>query len=205
MIMHKLKDGDIVKILPIVKKTGEFSPIEELKFFYIGGKLIYDTKESHLRIALRKKCMNQTIYGKPLKSQITRFALCIYHEGEIKFTSVCKKIKDKLINGYKFDPRNNYQLKVDIEMVTSSIGYLQSFDKSEIIQQEWDKPNIDINNQEAWFEWLRNNQPFYIEDYVEKNNVFNKIDILKKEGLSDYIYEIITENRDKKINQLLTN
>jgi len=48
------------------------------------------------------------------------------------------------------------------------------------------------------------NQPFYIEDYVEKNNVYKNIDILKKEGLSDYIYEIISENREKKINQVLT-
>jgi hypothetical protein len=89
-------------------------------------------------------------------------------------------------------------------MKDSHVGQLQSFDKSEIIQQDWDKPNIDIDNQEAWFEWLRTKQPFYIEDFVEKNNVFNNIDILKKEGLSDYIYEIIAENREKKINQVLT-
>ena len=89
-------------------------------------------------------------------------------------------------------------------MVKASVGDLPSFDKSKIIQQDWDRPNIDIDNQKAWFEWLRINQPFYIEDYVEKNNVYKNIDILKKEGLSDYIQEIITDNRDKKINQVLT-
>ncbi len=51
---------------------------------------------------------------------------------------------------------------------------------------------------------IRKNQPFYIEDYYEKLNVFNNIDILKKEGLSDYIYEIIAENRENKINKVLT-
>lgn len=97
-----------------------------------------------------------------------------------------------------------YQLKVNIEMKDSHVGQLQSFDNCEIIQQDWDKPNIDIDNQEAWFGWLRTKQPFYIEDYIEKHNVFNNIDILKNEGLGDYIYEIITENRENKINQVLT-
>jgi len=200
-MMYKLKDGDVVKILPIIKKTGGFSPVEELRGFSIGGKVIYDTPENHLRTALKNKSYKEASYQDPSRLQYTKVVLCIYHEGEIKFTLVGKTIKDKLINGYKFDPRNNYQLKVNIEMKGPP---LPSFDKSEIIQQDWDKPNIDIDNQEAWFEWLRTNQPFYIEDYVEKNNVFNNIDILKKEGLSDFIYEIIAENREKKINQVLT-
>lgn len=206
-MMYKLKDGDVVKILPIVKKTGGFSAVEELRGFFIGGKdgkVIYDTPENHLRIALKKKSYEEGSYQDPSRLQNTRVALCIYHEGEIKFTLVGKSIKDKLINGYKFDPRNNYQLKVSIEMKHSSVGALPSFDKCEVIQQDWNKPNIDIDNQEAWFEWLRANQPFYIEDYVEKNNVYKNIDVLKKEGLSDYIYEIIAENREKKINQVLT-
>lgn len=202
-MMYKLKDGDIVKILPILKKNGGFSPVEELRGFYIGDKVIYDTPENHLRTALKKKSYEEGSYQSASKMQNTKIAICIYHEGEIKFTLVGKTIRDKLIDGYKFDPRNNYQLKINIEMKSSHIGPLPGFDNCEVIQQEWNMPNIDIDNQEAWFEWLRNNQPFYIEDYVEKNNVYKNIDILKKEGLSDYIYEIITENREKKINQVL--
>jgi hypothetical protein len=204
--MYKLKDGDVVKILPIVKKKGGFSAVEQLNGFYIGEKIIYDTPENYLKVALNKKFFidNDTKLS-PLRLKVNKTVLCVFHEGEIKFTLVGKKMLDIIVAGYKFDPRNNYQLKVNIEMVKASVGDLPSFDKSEIIQQDWDRPNIDIDNQEAWFEWLRANQPFYIEDYVEKNNVYKNIDILKKEGLSDYIYEIISENREKKINQVLTN
>jgi len=203
--MYKLKDGDVVKILPIVKKKGGFSAVEQLNGFYIGEKIIYDTPENYLKAALNKKFFidNDTKLS-PLRLKFNKTVLCIFHEGEIKFTLVGKKMLDIIVGGYKFDPRNNYQLKVNIEMVKASVGDLPSFDKSEIIQQDWDRPNIDIDNQEAWFEWLRANQPFYIEDYVEKNNVYKNIDVLKKEGLSDYIYEIISENREKKINQVLT-
>lgn len=204
-MMYKLKDGDVVKILPIVKKKGGFSAVEQLNGFYIGEKIIYDTPENYLKAALNKKFFidNDTKLS-PLRLKFNKTVLCIFHEGEIKFTLVGKKMLDIIVGGYKFDPRNNYQLKVNIEMVKASVGDLPSFDKSEIIQQDWDRPNIDIDNQEAWFEWLRANQPFYIEDYVEKNNVYKNIDVLKKEGLSDYIYEIISENREKKINQVLT-
>lgn len=204
-MMYKLKDGDVVKILPIVKKKGGFSAVEQLNGFYIGEKIIYDTPENYLKAALNKKFFidNDTKLS-PLRLKFNKTVLCIFHEGEIKFSLVGKKMLDIIVAGYKFDPRNNYQLKVNIEMVKASVGDLPSFDKSEIIQQDWDRPNIDIDNQEAWFEWLRANQPFYIEDYVEKNNVYKNIDVLKKEGLSDYIYEIISENREKKINQVLT-
>lgn len=132
-------------------------------------------------------------------------AICILHEGQIKFSMIGKKLIEKITSDYKFNPRNNHHLKVSIQMVNSgSIGHLPSFDKSEIIEQDWNKPNIDIDNQQEWIDWLKTNQPFYIEDFIENHNVYKYIDVLKKEGLTDYIYEIIAENREKKINQVLT-
>lgn len=202
--MYKLKDGDIIKILPIIKKDGSFSPVEELRGFYIGGKVIYDTPQNHLKTALKTRAHQEGSYQSASESQNTKLALCIYHEGQIKFTLVGKTIKDKLINSYKFDPRNNDHLKINIKLIGSYIGHLPSFDNCEVIQQEWDKPNIDIDSQAAWIDWLRNNQPFFIEDYVESRSVFNNIDTLKQEGLSDYIYQIIADSREKKINEVMS-
>ena len=212
--MYKLKDGDIIKILPIIKKDGSFSFVEELRGFYIGGKIIYDTPQNHLKLALKTKAYQEGAYQSASESQNTKIALCIYHEGQIKFTLVGKTIKDKLINSYQFDPRNNDHLKINIKLIGSYIGHLPSFDNyighlpsfdnCEVIQQQWDKPNIDIDNQEAWFEWLRNNQPFFIEDYIESRSVFNNIDTLKQEGLTDYIYQIIADSREKKINEVMS-
>jgi hypothetical protein len=201
--MYKLKDGDIIKILPIVKKDGSFSPVEELRGFYIGGKVIYDTPQNHLKTALKTKAHQEGSYQSAADSQNTKIALCIYHEGQIKFTAVGKTLRDKLINSYKFDPRNNYQLKVNIEMISSHVGPLPSFDNCEVIQHQWDKPNIDIDSQKDWLDWLKTNQPFFIEDYVESRSVFNNIDTLKQEGLTDYIYQIIADSREKKINEIM--
>lgn len=202
--MYKLKHGDIIKILPIIKKDGSFSPVEELRGFYIGGKIIYDTPQNHLKTALKTKAHQEGSYQSASESQNTKIALCIYHEGQIKFTLVGKTIKDKLINSYLFDPRNNDHLKINIKLVGSYIGRLPPFDNCEVIQHQWDKPNIDINSQRAWIDWLKQNQPFFIEDYVESRNVFNNIDTLKQEGLTDYIYQIIADSREKKINEVMS-
>ena len=202
--MYKLKDGDIIKILPIIKKDGSFSPVEELRGFFIGGKVIYDTPQNHLKTALRTKAHQEGAYQSASESQNTKIALCIYHEDQIKFTLVGKTIKDKLINSYLFDPRNNDHLKINIKLVGSYIGHLPSFDNCEVIQHQWDKPNIDIDSQRAWLDWLKQNQPFFIEDYVERRSVFNNIDHLKQEGLTDYIYQIIADSREKKINDVIS-
>ena len=116
-MMYKLKDGDVVKILPIVKKKGGFSAVEQLNGFYIGEKIIYDTPENYLKAALNKKFFidNDTKLS-PLRLKFNKTVLCIFHEGEIKFTLVGKKMLDIIVGGYKFDPRNNYQLKVNIRL-----------------------------------------------------------------------------------------
>lgn len=202
-MIYKLQDGDIVKILPILKKDGSFIPILEVVCYSIGNRIVYDNS-NYLKRAIQKKNFDENLTNYHTHGT-KKYFLCIYHNNEIKYTSVGKKIMEKLMKDYKFDPRNNLQLSVKIEMINNTqIGFLPSFDKSEIIEKNWIKPNIDIDSQTDWFKWLKNNQPFYVEDRIEKNNVFNSIEILKKEGLNDYIAEIISEDRDKKLEKILT-
>ena len=155
-------------------------------------------------MALKTKAHQEGAYQSAAESQNTKIALCIYHENQIKFTLVGKTIKDKLINSYLFDPRNNDHLKINIELKGTYIGHLPSFDNSEVIQHQWDKPNINIDSQKDWLDWLKQNQPFFLEDYVESRNVFNNIDTLRQEGLTDYIYQIIADSREKKINEVMS-
>jgi hypothetical protein len=80
---------------------------------------------------------------------------------------------------------------------------LPNYDKSCIVIKEWDKPKIDVDSGIEWYNWLKNNQPFYMEDYFEKYSISNNIGIIKDSGLTEIIAEIITDNRENKLNKIL--
>jgi hypothetical protein len=79
---------------------------------------------------------------------------------------------------------------------------LPNYDKSCIVIKEWDK-KIDVDSGIEWYNWLKNNQPFYMEDYFEKYSISNNIGIIKDSGLTEIIAEIITDNRENKLNKIL--
>lgn len=54
-----------------------------------------------------------------------------------------------------------------------------------------------------WLEYIRNNQPGYLEDFLERNSLMNNIPSVKKAFGNDLLSEIIQEDRDKKINQII--
>lgn len=201
--MYKLENNDVVKILPIIMKDGTFVPTIQIDRYYVDGKFICDTN-NYLKHALYKK-FSDVNGGNPQTRLLSRkYILCIFHEGEVKFTLIGKTIMEKIKEDYKFDPRNDYQLQISVEMVTTGVGPMQSFDKSAIILKDWNKPDIDLNVQSDWKNWLNKNIPYYIEDYIERNGIFNNMDTIKKAGLSEYLQDAIMENREKKINQVLT-
>jgi hypothetical protein len=46
-------------------------------------------------------------------------------------------------------------------------------------------PKIDVDSGIEWYNWLKNNQPFY-GDYFEKYSISNNIGIIKDSGLYSY-------------------
>jgi hypothetical protein len=195
-MIYKLKDGDILKVLPILQKNNTFIPILEKKLFYIGKRIIYDDDTNGY---LRKAIQNERYLGTNTNNNYAKaYFICIYINDEIKYVKVGRKLCEKL-QYYKFDPRNNLHLSINIEIV----DVFPSYDKSTIVEKEWDRPDIDINSQSDWINFIQNSQQEYIEDYLEKYNVYNNMDALKESGLSDAISELVIENRERKLNKIL--
>ena len=201
-MIYKLKQDDEVKILPIIKKDGSFIPIFGSKCVFVDNKIIYDdyqNNKNYLTKIIQKNLLKNGV-KKPLT---TRTFICIYHENQIKFSVIGKTITDLLMKDYKFDPRNNLHLKVKIDSINSHIGTIPGYDKSVIIEKDWDKPINDINSQHEWLDFIRQNQPFYVEDYLSDRNIFRNIESLKKEFDDDCLSDIIKENRDLQLNKIL--
>lgn len=195
-MIYKLKDGDILKVLPVLQKNDTFVPILEKKLFYIGKRIIYD---DDINGYLRKAIQNERYLGTNTNNKYTKvYFICVYINNEIKYVKVGRKLCEKL-QYYKFDPRNNLHLSINIEMV----DVFPSYDKSTIVEKDWDRPDIDINSQSEWINFIKNNHQGYIEDYLEKYNVYNNMDALKESGLTDAISELVIENRENKLNKIL--
>lgn len=193
-MIYRLEDGDCVKILPLLNKDGSFLPIKELRSFFIGNKTIFDTS-GNLAKAIRKK--DEKAFSP------TKYMVCIYHNDEIKFTMVGSVLFNIILENYKFDPRNNLHLKINIKNCNLGGMILPDYKDSLITDTEWNKPDFG-NNQDDWISWIKNKQPFYYEDYINSKGLIANLDLLKKEGYGEFLQEVISENRDKKINQILT-
>ena len=202
-MIYKLQHNDIIKPLPIITKNG-VSPYLVTECYYINSKLIYDTQNFLLKRALGKKIKREMALSISTDKyqKAVRYFLCIYHDKQIKFTYIGRTLMDKLMNGYKIQSPfwmtpNNLHLKIDIETIHKSYIQLPCYDNSEIIESDFD---IDNNN---YIQWIKDNQPFYIEDFIKGNDIYANRKILEDEGLYEYITDVIADDREEKINQVI--
>lgn len=85
----------------------------------------------------------------------------------------------------------------------TSSGFID-FNKSFIDNHDWKLPIDNPKSKEEWSDWIINNQPDF-ESFLEKNNIFNNIEELKILFGGDLLSEVISDNRDKKIESVLIN
>lgn len=195
-MFHKVKNGDIYKILPIIKKDGSTQPFIDTTCVYLDNKIIYDDPSKNYlnRLYLKDRSNPNTMSR--------RHIFCIYINNEIKFISVTRTLFKLISENYDFDIRNNSHICIIIEMKNSNIGPLPSYDLSTVFERDWIKPVKNTNSSSEWINWIKINQPLYIEDFLVKNGIYYNIDIINKhyDGELD---EIIKEDRDLKLNTLL--
>ena len=94
------------------------------------------------------------------------------------------------------DLRSNWHLNVKIK----NIQGFPSFDASHPVELDWVCP-FDKNSGEQWIEFITNNQP-NLEEMFNANSIYsNRLELAKYLG-SDVIGEIISDDRNRKINKL---
>ena len=197
---HKLEHGDIIKILPLVTSDNTIHHILGTSALYIRNRWIYDTKGYLDKLYFSKK-------GSGIEAALSisrKFWCAALINNEVKFISFGRTIRDILHNEYNRDKQwfmNNKQLLININ--TKQIGSMQlpAYDGSIFIEKEWDIP---VNDMSEWKDWIKQNQPFYLDKFFEKNGVMANYDILNK-TYDNRLSEIISEIRDNKINNLIEN
>ena len=196
MTFYIPEDGDIVKILPILKKDGTFCPLIKTVFVYLApdGKMIYDQSNYLRRI-------RQNEYAKKsnkISNIGERFFFFVSINGEFKFMQTGKKltdiIKQRLYQGQSMGSllKGDGHLKISKTQIQS----YPCFDESNIVEKKWNSPNI--STQAEAVEWTMKNQPIFIEDYLESNGIFANLKMLN-EHYDNAFSDLIAEDRNKKL------
>ena len=197
--IHKLEDGDIIKIFPMIDKNDNITWIKKYDCVGLNTKtFISDTKGYLRRISQKLRKSNSSL---PIS---TRYAMNIYIDSEIRILNVGKKLFEMIIDNPKlWDIRGNHQIFVSIDEVSVGGGQVfPSFDKSYVSEKSWTPPVNDINSQDEWFSYIKSNQPDF-DNHLEKSNIFNHKQLLINHLGKDMLGELIADDRQKKLADLL--
>lgn len=199
---YKPEDGDVVKILPILKKDGTFCSFIKTGFVYLApdGKLIYD-QANYLRRIRQNEYVKKS---NKIPNIGERFWFFVLINEEFKFMQTGKKltdiIKEGLYQGQSMGSllTGNGHLKISKKHVQTGVNSAQfpCFDESKIVEKKWNSPNI--STQTDAVEWTMKNQPIFIEDYLESNGIFANLKLLN-EYFDNAFSDLIAEDRNKKL------
>jgi hypothetical protein len=197
--IHKLEDGDIIKILPMIDKNDNIYWIKKYDCVGLNTKtFISDTKGYLKRIShkIRESHINLPIS--------TRYAMNIYIDSEIRILNVGKTLFEMIIDNTKlWDIKGNHQIIVVKKEISAGGGQVfPSFNKSYVSEKSWIPPVNDINSQDEWFSYIKSNGPDF-DNHLEKSNIFNHKQLLINHLGKDMLGELIADDRQKKLADLL--
>jgi len=203
-MFHKIQDGDTFKLIPQISKENGILWIREMDCLFIENDIIYDVDYkwmSKLKSIIYKDKYNSTspMYNKVNYSK-RYYCNFIDKTGSIKtFTFgrtlhkiIVENLPDKLTN-----IRSNWHLHISLEIKSTYPSYI----KSNVIETGWFCPVNDLNDQEEWMEFIKNNSPD-LDTYFRQKDIKYHRDELSKVFGNDVISEIISNERSEKLNQL---
>lgn len=198
--MNKISESCVVKLLPIIDKSGKAEwiiPIDKL-FIDRAFQFVYDMS--------RERILKNLTYEKKSKAISSIFLINILQEGKIKTVQIGRALQNLIVENPEklLDVKSDYHIHVVVEQKQIMGKLLPSFDKSTIVKKEdWEKPVSDIECGEEWQAWIVANQDNNYLNHIEENSVFRKIDLLTS-VFGDRVSEILAENRAKKISKVLS-
>ena len=190
--IHKLEDGDIIKILPMIDKNDKISWIKQYDCVGLNTKTFIadDSNNGYLKRISHKLRQSNSSINLPVT---TKYAMNIYIDGEIRILNVGRTLFQMIIDNPKlWDIRGNHQLFIAKSEVNAGAGQVfPSYDKSYVSEKSWTPPVSDINSQDEWVSYIKENQPDF-DNHLKKNSVFAHkqllIDYLGKDMLLSLIH-----------------
>jgi hypothetical protein len=201
--IHKLEDGDIIKILPMIDKNNIISWVKRYDCVGLStNTFISDTSEKGYlkRISHKLRESNSSI-----KLPITtRYGMNIYIDGEIRILNVGKTLFEMIVDNPKLlDIRGNHQIFVVKKEVSAGGQVFPDWKSSYVSEKSWTPPVNDIDSKDEWYSYIKSNQPDF-DNHLEKSNIFNHKQLLTDYLGKDMLGEFIADDREKKLDKILS-
>ena len=203
-MFHKIQDGDTFKLIPQISKENGILWIREMDCLFIENNIIYDVDSKwmgKLKSIIYKDKYNQSspMYNKVNYSK-RYYCNFIDKTGSIKTFTFGRTLHKIIVENlpYKLaNIRSNWQLHISMEIAMTYPVY----DKSSVIEDDWFCPVNDLDNQQEWMEFIKNNSPD-LDTFFKQKDIKNHREELSKVFGIDVISEIISNDRSEKLNQL---
>lgn len=192
-MIYKPEHGDLVRILPILKKDGNTIPYLATSFLYESGKMIFDRHsviEKLWAIERKREEGNTSGLGR-------RCWMFVEVGGEYKFMYAGASIM-KVAQVILEDPFSEKVLSISKKTVSTGefSAKFPSYEDSKIEVSEWNPPA-----EEDRKEWLKEKQPFYIEEWIDQRGVFDNMEFLRKR-FGESLAQMMADEREKKLGEL---
>ncbi len=199
--IHKLEDGDIIKILPMIDKNNIISWIKKYDCVGLNTNAFISDNRGYLKRISHKLRESNSSVKLPIT---TRYAMNIYIDGEICILNVGNTLFEMILDNPKLlDIRGNHQIFVDKKEISAGGGQVfPSFDKSYVSEKSWTPPVNDINSKKEWYSYIKLNQPDF-DNHLEKSDIFNHKQSLTAYLGKDMLSEFIMDDREKKLDKIL--
>lgn len=198
---HKLEDGDVFKILPILKRDGDMISHLNVRALYENGSpIVFETNAtnflSNIYYNYRKRKNLNTNLNFPVYNSSNYFF--IYLSGAVKYIRAGKTLSD-IIESDKESTTFNSDKFLSIS-IADKYGY-SDFSKSKIIRKE----NTKFKNfsEVEMLDFLKLNQPLFIEDIFKEKEITNNLTFFKEKFEGHLSPEFISFYRDKQIDNIL--
>ncbi len=200
--IHKLEDGDVIKILPMINKNDKISWIKQYECVGLNSKTFIcdDSNNGYLKRISHKLRQSNSSVKLPVT---TKYAMNIYIHGEIRILNVGKTLFQMISNNPKlWDIRGNHQIFIVKTEVSAGGQLFPSYVNSYVSEKSWTPPVNDINSQDEWVFYIKENQPDF-DNYLQKNSVFTHKQLLINHLGKDILGELIADDREKKLDKIL--
>lgn len=201
-MFHKIQNGDTYKFIPQISPSGKFSWIKDVDCIFLENSVIFDLDNkwaNKFKAIIYKNRFDANSPTHKVNYAKRYFANFIDREGNIKTVQFGKTLNNIFTEhaGKLTNIRSNWQLHIVMEIKSTYPVY----DKTHVLEAGWFCPVDDINNQQEWVDFIKKNSPD-LDTHFRQNDIVSNRDKLSAVFGHDVISEIISSERNEKLNQL---